>query len=100
VKWRVIIGPRAERDVAKARSWYEKQQIGLGDRFVQEVGQAVLALKNDADRFPLYYRRFRRVLLPRFPYKIFFILDGDRALVFRVLHAKREHHRQLSSTQT
>ena len=100
MKWSVIISPRAERDVEKARRWYEKQQIGLGDRFIQEVGQAVLTLKNDADRFPIYYRRFRRVLLPRFPYKLFFILDGDRALVFRVLHAKREHRRHLVPTQT
>ena len=100
MKWSVIVGPRAERDVEKARQWYEKQQIGLGDRFLQEISQVVLTLKNDADRFPLYHRRFRRVLLPRFPYKIFFVLDGERALVFRVLHAKREHHRHLSPTQT
>jgi plasmid stabilization system protein ParE len=100
VKWAVTIGPRAERDIEEARYWYEKQQMGLGDRFLQEIGQAVLILKNDADRFPLYHRRFRRVLLPRFPYKIFFVLDGNRALVFRVLHARREHQRHLSSAQS
>jgi len=99
VKRIVIIGPRAEQDVEKARQWYEAQQIGLGNRFLQEISQAVLSLKNDADRLPLYYRRFRRILLPRFPYKIFYLLDDERVLVFRVLHAKREHRRHLSSPQ-
>ena len=99
MKWAVVIGPRAERDIENARQWYEKQQIGLGDRFLDEIGHAVLALKKDANCFPLYYRRFRRVLLPRFPYKIFFVIEGDRALVFRILHAKQDHPRRLSSTQ-
>jgi len=93
----VIIGPRAEQDIEKARQWYEKQQIGLGDRFLQEISQAMVFLKSDADRFPLYHLRFRRILLQRFPYKIFFILEDERTLVFRVLHAKREHRRRLSS---
>jgi plasmid stabilization system protein ParE len=100
VKRIVIIGPRAERDFEKARQWYEGQQIGLGDRFLQEASQAMLSLKNDADRFPLYYHHFRRILLPRFPYKIFFVLKGNRVLVFRVLHAKHEHRLLLSPTQT
>ena len=98
MKWSVIVGPRAERDIQHARQWYEKKQTGLGDRFLHEIGQVMLTLKNDADRFPIYHRRFRRVLLPRFPYKIFFILDGERALVLRVLHAKREHRCQLFPT--
>jgi toxin ParE1/3/4 len=97
VKFNVIIGPRAERDIEKAWEWYEVRQAGLGDRFLQEISQAMFSLKNDADHFPPYHRRFRRLLLPRFPYKLFFILEDKRVLVFRVLHAKRDHPRQLSS---
>jgi plasmid stabilization system protein ParE len=100
VKWKVIVGPRAELEIEKARRWYDKQQIGLGDRFLQEISHAMLTLKSDADRFPLYHRRFRRVLLPRFPYKIFFVLEGDRALIFRVLHAKREHRYRLPTSSS
>ena len=91
MKWAVVIRPRAEEDIYKARLWYEERQTGLGDRLVQEVSRAIKTLETDADRFPVYYRNLRRILLPRFPYKIFYLLDGERAIVFRVLHAKRKH---------
>ena len=64
---------------------------GLGERFLDEVGRAIKTLETDADRFSLYYRSFRRILLPRFPYKLFYLLDEKQVIVFRVLHAKRKH---------
>jgi toxin ParE1/3/4 len=91
VNWTVIIRPRAEEDISNARMWYEKRQTGLGDRLVQEISRAIKTLETDADRFPLYYRTFRRILLPRFPYKLFYLLDEKRAIIFRVLHAKQKH---------
>lgn len=98
VSWSVIIRPRAEEDIRKAQLWYEQRQPGLGDIFVNEVGRAIKTLEADADRFSIYYRGFRRILLPRFPYKLFYLLDGKRAIVFRVLHAKRRHQSFLPRT--
>jgi plasmid stabilization system protein ParE len=44
----------------------------------------------------LYYRGFRRVLLRRFPYKVFYqVIDSD-IVIFRVLHAKQDHGSGLS----
>ncbi len=42
-----------------------------------------------------YYRDFRRLLTRRFPYKLFYRVEGDRVIVFRILHAKRKHQREL-----
>jgi hypothetical protein len=82
VNWQVMIRPRAEEDIRKAQLWYERQQPGLGGHFIDEVSRAIKTLEVDADRFSLYYRNFRRILLPRFPYKLFYLLDGKRAIVF------------------
>ena len=41
------------------------------------------------------YRSFRRVLLQRFPYKVFYQIIGERVVIFRVLDAKQEHGRKL-----
>jgi hypothetical protein len=38
-----------------------------------------------------YCRNFRRVLLRRFPYKVFYQVISQRIVIFRVLHAKQEH---------
>ncbi len=49
----------------------------------------------DPQRHPVYYRGFYRVLVRRFPYKVFYRLEGDRIIVFRILHARRDHPRLL-----
>ena len=53
------------------------------------------ALGEHPERHPLYYRGFRRILLRRFPYKLFYRLEPERVVVFRFLHVKRDHPRSL-----
>jgi toxin ParE1/3/4 len=95
VNWRVIIRPNAEADLSEARSWYESQRAGLGDELLVEISAAIRQLETDPERRPFYYRDFRRLLTRRFPYKLFYRVEGDRVIVFRILHAKRKHQRQL-----
>jgi toxin ParE1/3/4 len=95
VRWRVIIRPRAEEDVREAQLWYESQRSELGSEFLNQIRATIKLLEEQPDRRPIYYREFRRVIVRRFPYKIFYRLEPDRVVVFRILHAKRDHHRQL-----
>ena len=95
MNWRVIIRPKAEADLQEARSWYESQRVGLGDELLDEVRQAVSLLADNPERRPFYYRDFRRLLTRRFPYKLFYRVEGNRVIVFRILHAKRKHQREL-----
>ncbi len=93
MSWRVVIRPNAEVDLCEARTWYESQRPGLGDEFLLEIHAAIILLEKDPKRRPFYYKDFRRILTRRFPYKLFYRVEGDRVVVFRVLHAKREHRR-------
>ncbi len=95
MNWRVIIRPNAEADIQEARAWYELQRAGLGDELLDEIRHAVGLLETDPERRSLYYRDFRRLLTRRFPYKLFYRVEGDRVIVFRILHAKRKHQWQL-----
>ena len=96
MKWRVSIRPRAEADLREACEWYERQRPGLSEELLREVGSAVRLLEEAPERRPIYYRGFRRLLLRRFPYKIFYLLEEDRVIVFRILHAKRDHPQLLA----
>ena len=96
--WLVYVRPEAERDLANARDWYEKKQAGLGAEFLDEVAATIRELESAPERPRLYYRNFRRMLLRRFPYKLFYQVIDSRVLVFRVLHAKQEHGRSLLNT--
>ncbi|HVM50310.1 MAG TPA: type II toxin-antitoxin system RelE/ParE family toxin [Candidatus Acidoferrum sp.] len=93
--WRVSIRAAAEADLRQAQEWYEGQSPGLGGEFLLCVADALTRLEQSPERFPLYYRGFRRVLTQRFPYKLFYRIEGDAVIVFRILHAARDHTRQL-----
>jgi plasmid stabilization system protein ParE len=83
--------PEAEEEVAEAAAWYESKQAGLGveliavaDRAFEEVAGAPLACPFWRDDRP-----YRHKVLARFPYVIFFRVDGDAIVVIAVAHAKR-----------
>jgi plasmid stabilization system protein ParE len=93
--WRVLVRPAASKDLADARDWYEKRRPGLGDEFLASVADALVRLEQLAEKFPHYYLDFRRILTAKFPYKIFYRIEGDVAIVFRVLHSTADHTRRL-----
>jgi toxin ParE1/3/4 len=95
VKWRVVVRPRAEIDLKEARDWYEKQRAGLGHEFLAQIAIAIQLLAEDPELHPEYYRGFRRALTRRFPYKVFYRIESKRIIVFRLLHARRNHSRLL-----
>jgi toxin ParE1/3/4 len=95
VSWHVFIRAAAKADLRDAQEWYEEQCPGLGGEFLLAVADALTRLEQSPERFPLYYRGFRRVLTRRFPYKLFYRIEGDAVIVFRVLHGARDHVRQL-----
>ena len=95
MSWQVTIRDAAQSDLREARAWYEGRREGLGDEFLLAVADAMLALEEAPQRHPIYYRDFRRILTDRFPYKIFYRIDGQAVIVYRVLHGARDHPRQL-----
>lgn len=91
----VSIRPAAHADLRAATSWYNGQRPGLGDEFLLAVADAMTRLEEVPEQSPVYYRGFRRLLTERFPYKVFFRVEGDAVIVFRILHAARDHTSEL-----
>ena len=92
----VTLRPQAKADLRRGHDWYEERCPGLGDEFLAAHAEALLRLETDPERFPLYYRGFRRVLTHRFPYKIFFRIEARDIIVLRILHGAQEHQRELN----
>jgi plasmid stabilization system protein ParE len=91
VNWTVTIRPKARTDLRRAHDWYEERCAGLGDEFLAALAETLLRLEADPERFPLYYRGFRRVLTRRFPYKLFFRIADRNIIVVRILHGAQDH---------
>ena len=96
MSWIVTIRPKAKTDLRKAYDWYEERCTGLGDEFLADHAEAFLRLEANPERFPIYYRGFRRVLTHRFPYKIFFRIVKREIIILRILHGAEDHTRKLS----
>jgi toxin ParE1/3/4 len=86
---RVVIRAEARQDLRAARDWYRDISRGLGADFVKRVNDAVVASSERPAAFPVVLRTFRRVLVRRFPYALFFHADQDRIVVVAVLHQAR-----------
>lgn len=89
---RLIVRPEAEADLAEIARWYEEKQPGLGWQFVEEAGQAVKRALGNPRAYRLMRRQpqVRRILVHRFPYRIFYVLRDDALVVFAVIHGKRK----------
>lgn len=96
MKRAVSLRVSAMTDLRDARDWYERNRPGLGDEFHLCVADALTQLEESPESFPIYYRGFRRLLMERFPYKVFYRIEDDSVIVFRILHAARDASRQLN----
>jgi plasmid stabilization system protein ParE len=91
MKWHLHTRPEAEQDITAARDWYDSVQAGLGDAFIDEITAAIHQLTAQPKVPRIYYRNFRRILLRRFPYKVFYQVIGQRIVITRLLHVRQCH---------
>lgn len=80
----------AERDLAAAFHWYEEQSAGLGARLLARVDDLLARVAETPLQFPEVVRGYRRGLLQRFPYGLYFSIDSDEVRVHAVLHLHRD----------
>ena len=82
----------AETELDDAIEYYESEQLGLGDRFRQEVLRSVIRIQD----FPLAYQsvseRTCRCLIAKFPYAIIYQFKPniDSVLVVAIAHLHRK----------
>jgi len=87
---RVIVRRRAQRQIREAKLWYRNISLELGEDFLKSVDDAIALAQRYPLAFRLVYRTFRRVLLRRFPYALFYQFTEDRIVVVAVLHQARD----------
>jgi toxin ParE1/3/4 len=90
----VAVASRSYRFVAAARSelrqsvlWYEERRPGLGQSFAAHVRQAVQAIVEGPERWPLR-RGTRRYVLRKFPYTIAYRVSPEEVVILAVAHQR------------
>lgn len=87
---RVIIRPEAKQDLRDAKLWYRNISRELGRDFIHQIDEAIALAKQWPLGFPIVFRTFRRILLHRFPYALFYHPSETRVIVVAVLHQARD----------
>jgi len=85
--------PEVEADVQNGRLWYEEKSAGLGEEFLRVFYACSQELTRNPAVHQKVHREFRRCLLRRFPYAIYFRVEGDRVIVFGLFHCARDPRR-------
>lgn len=85
----------AEEDLSEAAIWYQQQQKGLGYEFLDEVFEVSQSIKNHPFAYPIVHREVRRALIYRFPFGIFYRIEGEAIVIFAIMHASRNPNNPL-----
>ncbi|MCU0918620.1 MAG: type II toxin-antitoxin system RelE/ParE family toxin [Planctomycetes bacterium] len=67
---------RAAEDLDLAFAWYERQRRGLGFEFLDCVEEAVKSILDNSWMYRLYYRSYRGCIVRRFPFSVFYTIEG------------------------
>jgi toxin ParE1/3/4 len=80
----------AEQDLHKAYIWVEEHRHGREQIFLQDLELQLEHLK----RFPLvgriYRGRYRRLLISRYPFGIFYVAESNRIVVHAILDLRQD----------
>ena len=73
-----------------AARWYERQRRGLGRAFLHQIDALLDRVRENPLQHEHVYRGVRRAIPRRFPYGVFYRIDGSDVLVFAVVHLHRD----------
>jgi toxin ParE1/3/4 len=88
--YELIIRPEAELDIGDAYQWYENQCQGLGRDLLLCIEASLFSIQRTPELYPIIYKNIHRALTRRFPYGIFYVIDGSKVIVIAIFHVRRD----------
>jgi hypothetical protein len=82
--------PEVEEDLFAGFSWYEDKARGLGEEFLRIFYASSNYLTRNALIYKKVYGDFCRLLLRRFPYAIYFLIDNNEVIILGLFHCARD----------
>ena len=85
----VVFRRSAENQLIQAQAWYESQRTGLGIEFARSVDAAIARVTRQPFAAPVVYENVHRVVLKRFPYSVFYLIEPQQLVILSCLHTRR-----------
>jgi plasmid stabilization system protein ParE len=90
LSYRILIQSEAEAEITEAFQWYESKAQGLGAEFIRALDAGFAVIERDPTTYHTVYKQVRRVLLRRFPYGLFYVIEEQMIVVVACFHASRD----------
>jgi len=86
---KIRILDRAEDDLVEGHAFYERQEPGIGDYFLSSLYSDIDSLRLYGGIHRIVHGRHHRLLSRRFPFAVYYTVDGDTVFVHAVLDCRR-----------
>ena len=86
----VILRPAADADIEESHAELEGVRVGLGDRFVTRVREALAQIESMPELYGLVWSDVRAARLRQFQHVIHYVVFQDRVEVLAVMHGSRD----------
>lgn len=79
----------ADIDIQQAYDVYEEYQVGRGAVLMRHLDVAFDHSRMFPEIGPLFHGKYRRLLVPRFPYGVFYNVESNRVVVAGVMYLRQ-----------
>jgi hypothetical protein len=86
---RIKLSAEASDEMIEAAAWYDGREPGLGREFLVGCDKAFEHILADPRRHPQVGNGFHRYLLPKFPFAVFYEVEGGCLIIAGVIHGAR-----------
>jgi len=90
MKKKIRLLDAASQDVMDGFHFYEKQESGLGEYFLDSLFSDIDSLIIHAGIHPTYFKLYYRMLSKRFPFAVYYRIVGDDIFVYAVLDCRKK----------
>ena len=80
----------ASQDLVDGYRFYEEQAEGVGAYFLDSLYSDIDSLIINAGIHPIHFGKYHRLLSKRFPFAVYYRIEGQIALVYAVLDCRRK----------
>lgn len=80
----------AAAEIAEAFAWYDQDHIGQGAAFLAELERVQRFIQLNPRLYPRVEGEIHRANLRRFPYSLFYVIDGETINVLSCFHQHRD----------
>jgi hypothetical protein len=85
----VVVLEDAAEDMESGRRFYESREPGVGDYFVESIFSDLSSLALYSGIHPVHFG-FHRMLSKRFPFGIYYEIEGETTYVYAILDMRRD----------